>query len=147
VIITITHSGLIKRTNISSYRAQRRGGKGVIGMVTREGATEEDKDFIEHLFTAGTHDHLMFFTTIGRVYVERVHEIPDMGRASKGRSIANFLELKTGEKVTALIRIVAKSGQNSDDQTWQKSGFIFFATRQGTVKKTALEEFANIRSG
>ena len=96
VIITITHTGLIKRTNISSYRAQRRGGKGVIGMVTREGATEEDQDFIEHLFTAGTHDHLMFFTNMGRVYVERVHEIPDMGRAAKGRSIANLLELKTG---------------------------------------------------
>src|SRR5215468_9010243 len=91
VIITLTHSGLIKRTNVSSYRAQRRGGKGVIGMATREGDTEQDQDFIEHLFTAGTHDHLMFFTTIGRVYVERVHEIPDMGRASKGRSIANLL--------------------------------------------------------
>src|SRR5262249_40095844 len=112
VIITITHSGLIKRTNISSYRSQRRGGKGVIGMVTREGATEEDKDFIEHLFTAGTHDHLMFFTNIGRVYVERVHEIPDMGRASKGRSIANLLELKHGETIAALIRIEAKTGPN-----------------------------------
>ena len=65
VIITLTHNGLIKRTNISSYRAQRRGGKGVIGMATREGATEEDKDFIEHLFSAGTHDHLMFFTNTG----------------------------------------------------------------------------------
>src|SRR5215475_12876317 len=72
VIITLTHSGLIKRTNVSSYRAQRRGGKGVIGMATREGATEEDKDFIEHLFTASTHDYLMFFTNTGRVYVERV---------------------------------------------------------------------------
>ena len=70
-----------------------------------------------------------------------------MGRAAKGRSIANILELKTGEKVTALIRIVAKSGQNSEDQTWQQPGFIFFATRQGTVKKTALGEFANIRKG
>src|SRR2546422_5041716 len=70
-----------------------------------------------------------------------------MGRAAKGRSIDNILELKTGEKVTALIRIVAKSGQNSEDQTWQQPGFIFFATRQGTVKKTALEEFGNIRKG
>src|SRR5262245_16589631 len=76
VIITLTHSGLIKRTNVSSYRAQRRGGKGVIGMVTREGATEgEPGDFIEYLFTASTHDYLMFFTNTGRVYVERVHEI------------------------------------------------------------------------
>ena len=149
VIITLTHNGLIKRTNTSSYRSQRRGGKGVIGMTTRESSAVEgeEADFIEHLFTASTHDYLMFFTNTGRVYVERVHEIPDMGRAAKGRSIANILELKTAEKVTALIRIVAKSGQNSDDQTWQQPGFIFFATRQGTVKKTALEEFANIRRG
>ncbi len=145
VIITLTHSGLIKRTNISSYRSQRRGGKGVIGMVTREGATEEDKDFIEHLFTAGTHDHLMFFTNTGRVYVERVHEIPDMGRASKGRSIANLLELKTGETIAALIRIEAKTGPNKEDVTWQQEGFLFFATQKGTVKKTRLEEFANVR--
>ena len=74
-------------------------------MATREGATDEDEDFIEHLFTASTHDYLMFFTNTGRVYVERVHEIPDMGRAAKGRSIANLLELKADEKIAALIRI------------------------------------------
>src|SRR5512137_1309310 len=147
VIITLTHSGLIKRTNISSYRAQRRGGKGVIGMATREGATEEDKDFIEHLFTAGTHDHLMFFTNTGRVYVERVHEIPDMGRAAKGRSIANLLELKQGETIAALIRIEARTGPNKEDATWQQPGFLFFATQQGTVKKTPLADFANVRKG
>jgi DNA gyrase subunit A len=145
VIITLTHTGLIKRTNISSYRSQRRGGKGVIGMATREGATEEDQDFIEHLFTAGTHDHLMFFTNTGRVYVERVHEIPDMGRAAKGRSIANLLELKQGETVAALIRIEAKTGPNKEDTTWQQPGFLFFATQQGTVKKTPLDVFANVR--
>jgi DNA gyrase subunit A len=147
VIITLTHNGLIKRTNVSSYRSQRRGGKGVIGMATREGATEEDQDFIEHLFTASTHDHLMFFTNSGRVYVERVHEIPDMGRASKGRSIANLLELKNGESITALIRIVAKSGANKEDTTWQQEGFLFFATRHGTVKKTPISDFANVRKG
>jgi DNA gyrase subunit A len=147
VIITLTHNGLIKRTNISSYRSQRRGGKGVIGMVTREGAAEEDKDFIEHLFSASTHDYLMFFTNTGRAYVERVHEIPDMGRASKGRSIANLLELKTGEQIAALIRIVAKTGPNKEDATWQQPGYLFFATRQGTVKKTLLEDFANVRKG
>jgi DNA gyrase subunit A len=145
VIITLTHTGLIKRTNVSSYRSQRRGGKGVIGMATREGATEEDQDFIEHLFTAGTHDHLMFFTNTGRVYVERVHEIPDMGRAAKGRSIANLLELKQGETIAALIRIEAKTGPNKEDTTWQQPGFLFFATQQGTVKKTPLEVFANVR--
>jgi DNA gyrase subunit A len=147
VIITLTHTGLIKRTNVSSYRAQRRGGKGVIGMATREGATEEDQDFIEHLFTASTHDYLMFFTNMGRAYVERVHEIPDMGRASKGRSIANLLELKQGETIAALIRIVAKTGANKEDSTWQQEGFLFFATRQGTVKKTSIAEFANLRKG
>jgi DNA gyrase subunit A len=145
VIITLTHAGLIKRTNISSYRSQHRGGKGVIGMATREGATEEDNDFIEHLFTAGTHDHLMFFTNSGRVYVERVHEIPDMGRAAKGRSIANLLELKAGETIAALIRVLSKTNGNKEDVTWEQAGELFFATRQGTVKKTSLNEFANVR--
>ena len=147
VIITLTHTGLIKRTNVSSYRSQRRGGKGVIGMATREGDAEADKDFIEHLFTASTHDYLMFFTNTGRAYVERVHEIPDMGRAAKGRSIANLLELKAGENIAALIRIEAKSGPNKEDTTWQQPGFLFFATRLGTVKKTALEDFGNVRKG
>ncbi len=147
VIITLTHSGLIKRTNVSSYRAQRRGGKGVIGMTTREGSTEEENDFIEHLFTASTHDYLMFFTNSGRVYVERVHEIPDMGRASKGRSIANLLELKAGEKIAALIRVISKTGPNKEDQTWTQSSELFFVTQQGTVKKTALSDFSNMRKG
>jgi DNA gyrase subunit A len=149
VIITITHNGLIKRTNVSSYRSQRRGGKGVIGMATREGSTPEgdDADFIEHLFTASTHDYLMFFTNTGRVYVERVHEIPDMGRAAKGRSIANLLELKADEKIAALIRVLSKTGPNKEDQTWTQPNFVFFATRNGIVKKTALEDFANVRKG
>ncbi len=147
VIITLTHSGLIKRTNVSSYRSQRRGGKGVIGMTTREGSTEEENDFIEHLFTASTHDYLMFFTNSGRVYVERVHEIPDMGRASKGRSIANLLELKAGEKIAALIRVISRTGPNKEDQTWTQSSELFFVTQQGTVKKTALSDFSNMRKG
>ena len=147
VIITLTHNGLIKRTNVSSYRAQRRGGKGVIGMTTREAATDEDKDFIEHLFTASTHDYLMFFTNTGRVYVERVHEIPDMGRAAKGRSIANLLELKAGENVAALIRVLSKTNADKEDITWEQEGYVFFATKQGTVKKTALKDFANVRKG
>ncbi len=149
VIITLTHGGLIKRTNVSAYRSQRRGGKGVIGMTTREGGggDGETADFIEHLFTASTHDYLMFFTNTGRVYVERVHEIPDMGRASKGRSIANILELKADEKIAALIRIQSKTDANRQDITWEQSGELFFATRQGTVKKTSLNEFGNVRKG
>ncbi len=146
VIITITHNGLIKRTNVSAYRAQRRGGKGVIGMATREGEDGESADFIEHLFTASTHDYLMFFTNKGRVYVERVHEIPDMGRASKGRSIANLLELQAEEKIAALIRIVSRY-DNKEDITWRQENFLFFATKKGTVKKTALGDFANVRKG
>jgi DNA gyrase subunit A len=147
VIITLTHNGLLKRTNVSSYRAQRRGGKGVIGMTTKEGATNEDNDFIEHLFTASTHDYLMFFTNTGRVYVERVHEIPDMGRAAKGRSIANLLELKAGETIAALIRVLSRTNANKEDVTWEQSGELFFATKQGTVKKTSLNEFTNVRKG
>ena len=147
VIITLTHKGLLKRTNVSQYRAQRRGGKGVIGMTTKEGETPDDNDFVEHLFTASTHDYLMFFTNTGRVYVERVHEIPDMGRAAKGRSIANLLELKADEKVAALIRILSKTDADKQDVTWSQSGELFFATQQGTVKKTSLNEFSNVRKG
>jgi DNA gyrase subunit A len=147
VIITLTHNSLIKRTNISSYRAQRRGGRGVIGMTTREGDKPEDNDFVEHLFTASTHDYLMFFTNTGRVYVERVHEIPDMGRAAKGRSIANLLEMRPGERVAALIRIESRKDAQGADTTWTSGGFVLFATQQGTVKKTSLEDFANVRKG
>jgi len=147
VIITITHNSLIKRTNISSYRAQRRGGRGVIGMTTREGDKPEDDDFVEHLFTASTHDYLMFFTNTGRVYVERVHEIPDMGRAAKGRSIANLLEMKPGEKVAALIRVESRRDAKNEDITWKVGQFVLFATQRGTVKKTSLEDFANVRKG
>ena len=147
VIVTLTHNGLIKRTNVSSYRAQRRGGKGVIGMSTREAEKPEDADFIEHLFTCSTHDYLMFFTNLGRVYVERVHEIPDMGRAAKGRSIANMLELRAEEKIQTLVRIVAKYGANKEDLTWQQTNELFFVTRKGTVKRTALIDFQNVRKG
>jgi DNA gyrase subunit A len=88
----------------------------------------------------------MFFTNSGRAYVERVHEIPDAGRASKGRSIANLLELQSGEKIAALIRVPAKT-DNKEDTTWQQENFLFFATRKGTVKKTALSDFGNVRKG
>jgi DNA gyrase subunit A len=147
VIITLTHNGLIKRTNVSSYRAQRRGGKGVIGMGTRKDSVVqgEAEDFIEHLFTASTHDYLMFFTNTGRVYVRRVHEIPDMGRAAKGRNIANLLELQSGEKIAALIRVESQLGDNKENLTWKQEKFLFFATESGTVKKTALEAYSNVR--
>jgi DNA gyrase subunit A len=150
-IITITHNGFIKRTAVSAYRAQRRGGKGVRGMITREGATEDEEgDFVEHLFTATTHDYLMFFMKSGRCYIERVYEIPEMGRASKGRSIANILELRTDEKIAATIRVQAKSsgtGPAAIDNTWDDQLHIVFATRSGIVKKSNLIDFKNIRKG
>src|SRR5438046_2981090 len=150
-IISITHGGFIKRTAVSAFRAQRRGGKGVIGMQTREGATEEEEgDFVEHLFTATTHDYLMFFTATGRAYVEKVYEIPEMGRAAKGRSIANILELKPDEKIAATIRVQSKksgTGPSAVDQTWDENFHIVFATRSGIVKKSNLSDYANVRRG
>ena len=144
VIVTLTHNGFIKRTLVSAYRAQRRGGKGVIGMTAREAEKEEDSDFVECLFTATTHDYLMFFTQTGRCYVERVFEIPEGSRASKGRSIANFLELRSDEKIAATIRI---QGQKTDDETWNENFHVVFATRSGIVKKSNLHDFRNIRKG
>jgi DNA gyrase subunit A len=150
-IISITHGGFIKRTAVSAFRAQRRGGKGVIGMQTREGATEEEEgDFVEHLFTATTHDYLMFFTASGRAYVEKVYEIPEMGRAAKGRSIANILELRPDEKIAATIRVQSKksgTGANVVDQTWDENLHIVFATQSGIVKKSNLSDYANVRRG
>jgi DNA gyrase subunit A len=150
-IISITHNGFIKRTAVSAFRAQRRGGKGVIGMTTREGATEEEEgDFIESLFTATTHDYLMFFTQDGRCYVEKVYEIPEMGRASKGRSIANILQLRSDEKIAATIRVQSKvsgHGPSAVDNTWDPNMHVVFAARSGIVKKSNLSDFKNVRKG
>lgn len=150
-IITITHGGYIKRTAESEFRAQRRGGRGVIGMATRESQMAgEQGDFVEHLFTASTHDSLMFFTQTGRCYVEKVYEIPEMSRAAKGRSIANLLELRPDEKIAATLRIEAK-GENGDSGseggTWNPALHIMFAARSGIVKKTNLADFGNVRKG
>jgi DNA gyrase subunit A len=144
VIVTLTHNGFIKRTLVSAFRAQKRGGKGVIGMTAREAEKEEDSDFVEYLFTATTHDYLMFFTESGRCYVERVFEIPEGSRASKGRSIANLLELKQDEKIASTIRV---QGQKTDEETWNENLHILFATRSGIVKKSNLNDFKNIRKG
>ena len=150
-IITITHGGYIKRTAESEFRAQRRGGRGVIGMSTREAQIVGDQgDFVEHLFTASTHDFLMFFTQSGRCYVEKVYEIPEMSRSSKGRSIANLLELRPEEKIAATLRIEAVD-QDADSEgkggTWNSAHHIMFATRSGIVKKTNLADFGNVRKG
>ena len=149
-IITVTHKGFIKRTAVSSYRAQKRGGKGVVGMTTREAMNEEEEgDFVEHLFTASAHDYLMFFTKSGRCYVERVYEIPEMSRAAKGRSIANILNLQPGEQLAATLRIQSKhtGGVGGVDNTWDENLHILFATQSGIVKKSNLADFANTRKG
>jgi DNA gyrase subunit A len=148
-IITITHGAYVKRTPESEFRAQRRGGRGVIGMATREAQIEgEEGDFVEHLFTASTHDSLMFFTQTGRCYVKKVYEIPQMSRASKGRSIANLLELRPEEKIAATLRIEAKGDNGATEtDTWNPDLHIMFATRSGLVKKTNLSDFANVRKG
>lgn len=144
VIVTLTHNGFIKRTLVSAFRSQKRGGKGVIGMTARESDNEEDSDFVEYLFTATTHDYLMFFTETGRCYVERVFEIPEGSRASKGRSIANLLELRNDEKIASTIRV---QGQKNDEDTWNEKLHVVFATRSGIVKKSNLNDFKNIRKG
>jgi DNA gyrase subunit A len=150
-IITITHGGYIKRTAESEFRAQRRGGRGVIGMGTRDAPIRGDQgDFVQHLFTASTHDFLMFFTQSGRCYVEKVYEIPEMSRASKGRSIANLLELRPEEKIAATLRIEAVDQSGDSDRsggTWNSALHIMFATRSGIVKKTNLADFSNVRKG
>jgi DNA gyrase subunit A len=120
-------------------------------MATRESQIAGDQgDFVEHLFTASTHDSLMFFTRTGRCYVEKVYEIPQMSRASKGRSIANLLELRPDEKIAATLRIEAKGEDGEADTeggTWNPALHIMFATRSGIVKKTNLADFANVRKG
>jgi len=138
-IITLSHAGYIKRTAVSAYRAQRRGGKGVRGMTTKKSTVEaeETTDFVEHLFTASTHDYLMFFTNLGRVYVEKVYEIPEMGRAAKGKSMANFLQLQPGEHIANMICVEEFSDQRQ----------LVMVTADGTVKKTNLADYRNFRKG
>jgi DNA gyrase subunit A len=131
VAITVSHTGYVKRTAISTYRNQRRGGKGRIGMRTR------DEDFVSHLFTASTHAYIMIFSDRGRAYWLKVHEIPDVGPGGKGKSIANLVSMEEGEKIAALLPV-----KEFDDQR-----FVIMGTRQGVVKKTALSAFSNPRAG
>ena len=131
VAVTISHAGYIKRNPVSLYRAQRRGGKGKIGMGTKE------EDFVETIFTASTHDFLLFFTDAGRVYWLKVHEIPDVGRASKGKAIVNLLALGSGEKVTATLPV----------KTFRDDHYVVMATRKGIIKKTELSAYAHPRQG
>ncbi len=131
VVVTISHAGFIKRFPVSGYRRQGRGGKGVTGAGTRE------EDFIEHMFVASTHHYIMFFTDRGKCYWLKVHEIPEGGRATKGRSILNLIEKDKEENITAFVSVK----EFTDDK------YIVMATEKGTVKKTVLSAYSNIRKG
>jgi DNA gyrase subunit A len=130
VLVTVTHGGYIKRTPLSLYRTQRRGGRGKIGA----GASAED--LVEHLVAVGTHDRLLFFTSAGKVYEKKAYELPEGGRASRGRSIANLLSLASDETLSAFLPVPKDI----------KGKYVFFATRRGLVKKTELDQFGNIRA-
>jgi DNA gyrase subunit A len=129
MVVTISHEGYVKRNAVGLYRAQRRGGRGKIGATTR------DADFVEHLFVASTHSYLLFFTTAGKVYWRKVHEIPQAGRAARGRSVTNLLSLKPEEKLSAFLAV----------REFQENRYLLFATRRGLVKKTDLMQYASPR--
>ncbi len=130
MVITVSHSGYIKRTAVSTYRRQRRGGRGLSGQDLK------DQDFIEHLFIGSTHDHILFFTDDGRCFKLKVHEIPLAGRATKGRPIVNLINVSPETTIKAMLPV----SEFSDSQ------YLLFCTRHGTVKKTALSEYANPRN-
>ena len=131
-MITVSHKGFIKRTTLDAYRSQKRGGKGVIG------SGQYEDDFVEHLFTASTHDYIMCFMNSGRVYVEKVYHFPEGSRTAKGRSISNILEIQETEKIAAMICVKGFDETNES---------IVLATKNGVVKKTKLSDFRNFRKG
>jgi len=134
VVITISHLGYIKRTPLSEYRRQNRGGRGVKGSEIR------DEDFLEHLFVATNHNYLLFFTEKGKCFWLRVYEIPEGGKTSKGRAIQNLINIEGDDKVRAFINI-----KNLKDEDYIKSNFIILATKNGTIKKTSLEAYSRPR--
>jgi DNA gyrase subunit A len=129
VVVTITNSGYIKRIPLDTYSMQRRGGRGIIGMEMKE------EDFVENLFISSTHNYILFFTNRGRLYWQKVYEIPEGSRQSRGKAIVNLLELQEGEAVNAMISV----------EEFAEDKYLFMATRAGTVKKTPLSEFRNPR--
>jgi DNA gyrase subunit A len=131
VAVTVSHQGYLKRTAVTTYRQQRRGGAGRTGMKTRE------EDFVSHLFVASTHAYILIFTNTGRVYWLKVYEVPDVGAAGKGKHVGNLISLQPGESVRAFLEIRDLEEENR---------YIFFVTRKGTVKKTALKDFSNVMS-
>ena len=134
VVITISHLGYIKRTSVSEYRQQKRGGRGAIGSKTRE------EDFVEHLFIASTHDTMLFFTEKGRCFWLRVYEIPEGEKTSKGRAVQNLIQIPPDDKVKAIIDV-----RKLDDKDYVNSHYIVLCTKRGIIKKTCLEEFSRPR--
>lgn len=128
-IVTVTHNGYVKRLPVDTYRSQRRGGRGVMGMTTRE------EDFVEHLFTTSTHHHILFFTTKGIVYRLKGYQIPEAARQAKGTAIVNLLPLEPGEKISAMIPVAE----------FEKGDYLTFITRNGLVKKTDIMDYSKIR--
>jgi DNA gyrase subunit A len=131
VLVTVSHAGYIKRTSLSLYRSQQRGGKGLTGMSMRA------EDFAEHIFVASTHSYILFFTDRGRVHWMKVHELPQMGRAARGKAIVNLLNLERGEEITAFLPV----REFTDDH------FIVMGTEKGVIKKTDLKSYSNPRAG
>ncbi len=131
IVVTMTHNGYTKRQPVDTYKSQRRGGRGISGMTTRE------EDFVEHLFTTTTHHNLLFFTTKGIVYKLKGYQIPEAGRQAKGMAIVNLLPIETDEKVTAMIAI----------KDFEEGKYLTFITRNGVVKKTPVMDYSKIRSG
>jgi DNA gyrase subunit A len=133
MVVTVSHRGYIKRNPLTEYRAQRRGGKGVKGMEARE------EDFVQRLFVASTHAFILFFTTAGRVHWLKVHELPQLGRAARGRALSNVLQLAEGERVQATLPV--RGFEDSEN------AFVLLGTRKGVVKKTRLDAYSNPRRG
>ena len=131
MVVTLTHFGYIKRLSTDTYRAQNRGGRGVMGQTTRE------EDFVEHLFASSTHDQIMFFTNLGRAFKIKCYTIPEAGRSAKGTAIVNLLQLQDGEKVTAMFPVTAEA----------EGEYLVLATKGGIIKKTPMADFDNIRKG
>ncbi len=129
VVVTITHTGYVKRMPVTTYRSQRRGGKGMIGMDMK------DNDYVEHLITTSTHNYLLMFTNKGKAYRLKAYEIPDLGRTARGTPIINLLQIEQGEKIRAVIPV----------PNMEEGKFLFFATKKGIVKRTELSEYSNIR--
>jgi DNA gyrase subunit A len=130
MVVTLSHAGYVKRIPVSEYRAQKRGGRGVTG------ASNKDEDFVAQLFVASTHAHVLIFTSLGRVYAKRVYDLPEGTRASRGKALVNFLELKEGERVVSMLPL----------RSFDEGKFLLMATANGIVKKTALDALSNIRS-